>query len=60
MSPTCSGLAGHVVVLVNGLGSLVLWLSNHGCHGRRVDIREDAASHPLGKGRSAESVSLVK
>lgn len=50
MSLTCSGLGGYVAVLVNGLGVLMLWLSNHRCHGRRVDIGEDAAGHPLGRG----------
>lgn len=60
VSLTCSGLAGHIAVLVNGLGVLMLWLSNHRCHGRCVDVGEDAASHPLGKGRSIESVSLSK
>lgn len=48
-APTCSRLGGHVVVLVHGLGGLVLGLSDHGSHGRCVDIGEDAASHPLGK-----------
>lgn len=60
VSRTCGGLGGHIAVLVNGLGVLVLWLSNHRCHGRCVDVGEDAASHPLGKGRRTESVSLGK
>lgn len=52
VSLTCSGLGGHIAVLVNGLGVLVLWLSNHRCHGRRVDVGEDAAGHPLGRGEA--------
>lgn len=59
-SLTCGGFGGHVAVLVDGLGVLMLRLSNHRRHGRRVDIREDAAGHPLGKGRSTQSVSLAK
>lgn len=35
-------------------------LSNHRRHGGCVDIGEDAASHPLGEGRRAESVSLAQ
>lgn len=35
-------------------------LSDHRRHGRCVDIGEDAASHALGKARSAESASLPK
>lgn len=58
-SPTCSGLGGHIV-LVNWLGVLVLGLSDHGCHGGCVDVGKDAASHPLGKERSSESVSSAK
>lgn len=58
--PTCSGFAGHVAVLVNGLGGLILGLSDHWRHGRCVDVGEDTASHPLGEGRSARSVALAK
>lgn len=45
--PTCSGLVGHVVVLVDRLCRLILGLSNHGGNGGGVDIREDAAGHSL-------------
>ena len=34
----CSGLAGHVVVLVDGLGGLILGLSDQSCHGGCGDI----------------------
>lgn len=43
----CGGLAGRVVVLVDGLGGLISGLSDHRCHGGCVDVGEDAASHPL-------------
>ena len=43
----CSGLAGHVVVLVDGLGGFISGLSDQRCHGGCVDVGEDAASHPL-------------
>lgn len=48
LRPTCGGLVGNVAVLVDGLWRLILGLSNHWSHGRRVHIGEDAASHSLG------------
>lgn len=50
--PTCGGLVGNIVVLVDGLRRLVLGLSDHGGHGGGVDVGEDAASHSLQQGRS--------
>lgn len=50
--PTCGGLVGNVVVLVDGLRRLILGLSDHRGHGGGVDVGEDAASHSLQQGRS--------
>lgn len=44
---TCSGLGGHIIVLVDRLGGLIRRLPDHRCDRGGVDIGEDAASHPL-------------
>lgn len=49
---TCSGLVGHIVVLVDRLCRLILGLSDHRGNGGGVDIGEDAASHSLQQERN--------
>ena len=49
---TCSGLVGHIVVLVDRLCRLILGLSDHRGNGGGVDIGEDAAGHSLQQERN--------
>ena len=57
--PTCGGLAGRVVVLVDGLGGLISGLSDHRCHGGCVDVGEDATSHLLALNLSSNASLTV-
>lgn len=50
--PTCGGLVGHIVVLVDRLRRFILGLSDHRGNGGSVDIGEDAAGHPLQQERN--------